>query len=463
MGRGYRTGGARASRRRIRRRGAPTGRPRSCLRWGRIAAPMRAPTPTGSSVGRADEPQAAVVVLDRGRCAAGRTERVRVKGVLDQVEQAGVVEHGSTSRVDQRGTGGPKAQSDASTLPHPARAVRCRPDVDEVAVRGRSAAGQPARCSGRMSAGVGVPSRASAISNSSREDREGPFDAGLAAGRERPQDRPADEDAARAERERDGDVEAAPHAAVDPDLGPAGDGLDDLVEHVDRRRHAIELPRPVVARRRSPSTPCSTARRASSAVRMPLSTSGQRRPRPDRRDVVPGEARSRPAPRLPPDRPLSSGRGWARRPREVAEAGQVEAGSPIALAVAHDRQVDGQDDGPVAGRRGPFDQRPRHLAILLQVQLEPADRVGRRLGHLLDRARGHRRQRERHAGRGRRADGCQLGVGMRQLVDGHRRDRERDGGRSTEPSSSRARPARRRPARAAGSDGAARPPRSRRG
>ena len=67
------------------------------------------------------------------------------------------------------------------------------------------------------------------------QDGQGPGDPGLAAGRERPQDRAADQHRARAERQRDRDVQPASDAAVDPDLGTAGDGVDDLLEDVDRR------------------------------------------------------------------------------------------------------------------------------------------------------------------------------------------------------------------------------------
>ena len=79
------------------------------------------------------------------------------------------------------------------------------------------------------------------------QDGERALDAGLAAGRERPQHGLADEHAAGAERQRDRDVEATPDAAVDPDLGPAADRLDDLGQDVDRGRDAVELSRAVVA------------------------------------------------------------------------------------------------------------------------------------------------------------------------------------------------------------------------
>ena len=106
------------------------------------------------------------------------------------------------------------------------------------------------------------------------QDRERPLHAGLTARRERPQDRPADEHAARAER-----------AARSRRRGRAG-----------RRRRPRPRSRPATAATISSSTsiaagdrsswrppwfettiastPCSTARRASSPVRIPLRTSG---------------------------------------------------------------------------------------------------------------------------------------------------------------------------------------------
>ena len=68
------------------------------------------------------------------------------------------------------------------------------------------------------------------------QDRERPLDAGLPAGGQRPEHRPADQHAAGAERQRDRDVEAAADPAVDPHLDPTADRVDDLAEDVDARR-----------------------------------------------------------------------------------------------------------------------------------------------------------------------------------------------------------------------------------
>ena len=94
-----------------------------------------------------------------------------------------------------------------------------------------------------MSASRGARARAQLLA----QDREGTLDAGRTAGGQRPVGGLAEEDAARPERQGDGDVEARPDAAVDPDLGPSGDRVDDLAEDVGRRRDPVELARAVVA------------------------------------------------------------------------------------------------------------------------------------------------------------------------------------------------------------------------
>ena len=149
--------------------------------------------------------------------------------------------------------------------------------------------GYGATCSRRRAPGVGVPRSARRDLELLAEDREGALDAGLAAGREGPQDRPADEHAPRPEREGDRDVEAAPDAAVDPDLRSA----------IDRAR------RPPRARRRAPGRDRADARRgsrrrsrpprvlrrapASSPVITALEHERQVAPRADRRESIPGE------------------------------------------------------------------------------------------------------------------------------------------------------------------------------
>ena len=64
--------------------------------------------------------------------------------------------------------------------------------------------------------------------------------------RQTPERGPAREHGARSERECLDDVGPAPDAAVDEHLDPALEGVGDLTEDVDRRRHAVELPAAVI-------------------------------------------------------------------------------------------------------------------------------------------------------------------------------------------------------------------------
>ena len=123
------------------------------------------------------------------------------------------------------------------------------------------------------------------------EDRQRPLDAGLATGGERPQDRPADQDAPGAERQRDRDVEATADAAVDPHLGPAVDGRDDLLQDVDRRRNAVELAGSVV-RDDDRVGPVLDGEACVLGGQDPLEDERQRRPASDRRRCRPRPASS---------------------------------------------------------------------------------------------------------------------------------------------------------------------------
>ena len=91
-----------------------------------------------------------------------------------------------------------------------------------------------------------------------------------------------------AEGERRDDVGASPNAAVEVDLGAAFDSLDDRLEGVDGRGHAVELATAVIGdddRGRA----VLDARRASSGARMPLTTSGSGGERAEPGEVRPGQ------------------------------------------------------------------------------------------------------------------------------------------------------------------------------
>ena len=144
---------------------------------------------------------------------------------------------------------------------------------------------------GPASARRGRPASAIACASSSVVVRSSPSTPSAPPAARRPQRRPAEQHHAGAERERGEGVGAAADPAVE--------------QHRQRARRPRRPPR--AARRgwrrrrraggrrgwtpRSPSTPCSTARAASSAVRMPLSTIGRLVCAPQPGQVRPGDGR----------------------------------------------------------------------------------------------------------------------------------------------------------------------------
>ena len=67
------------------------------------------------------------------------------------------------------------------------------------------------------------------------EDRDSALDARGATSGQRPQDRPAEQDALCTQRPGDRDIEAATHAAIDPHLGSTLNGADDLSQDINCR------------------------------------------------------------------------------------------------------------------------------------------------------------------------------------------------------------------------------------
>ena len=113
-----------------------------------------------------------------------------------------------------------------------------------------------------------------------------------------------------------------------------------------------------------------------------------------------------------------------RSQRSCRADGSSKPDPPVAVAIAEQRQVDGQDDRPVAGRRGPLDERTASPRVGLDVELEPAGR------------RPARRPRPSSIERddvvesvngtpaaAAAAGGRRLAVGVGQAVGGHRGDR----------------------------------------
>ena len=96
-------------------------------------------------------------------------------------------------------------------------------------------------CSGRTSAGVGQPRRRQREPDLGLEELEHVPRSLLAACGEPPEGRPPDQHGLRAERERLDHVGPPAHAAVEEDLGPAGDRLHDLGQGVEGRGDPVEL------------------------------------------------------------------------------------------------------------------------------------------------------------------------------------------------------------------------------
>ena len=98
----------------------------------------------------------------------------------------------------------------------------------------------------------------------------------------------------------------------------------------------------------------------------------------------------------------------------------------VALAVADDGGVDGDDERAVPGELGPLDQRLRAGATTDEVELEPQPVVGFRLhahalGHVLERGSGHRAH-DRHGARlVSRARHTDLAVGVHDPDESTRR------------------------------------------
>ena len=180
-------------------------------------------------------------------------------------------------------------------------------------------------------------------------------DAGFARRGEREQVRTADEHGLRAERQRRQHIGRAPDAAVQVDLDATGHGLDDLLQHVDRRRTRSSW-RPPWFETTIAAAPCSTASAASSPVMIPFTISGsddspwsQPRSSQLRAGFVNPATNSWKA---MPGAPSSA------RLAEAVRVAQLVAQVP--LPISGQRQVHRQDDGAIPGSLGSADD---HSAV----------------------------------------------------------------------------------------------------
>ena len=226
-----------------------------------------------------------------------------------------------------------------------------------------------------------------------------------------------------------------------------------------------------------PSTPASSARRASSGCRMPLSRIGsfvrsrrngqvlprQLRPREDLREALHGGA---PAPALQvlDERPGIRARqlhqraqrlwrGLRRRRVAVARAlrhqaaehrvarvlreplaaqEREEGGLEVARAPADHRGVEREHDRLAAARFGARDEALDQVVRRAPVELEPARAVAQHLGALLHRPRRLVGEDHRHAGLARRARDRDVGLAVGELEHADRRQQERGVERAAE-------------------------------
>ena len=278
-----------------------------------------------------------------------------------------------------------------------------------------------------------------------------------ATGGERPEDRPTDEHAPRAEREA---IATSRPRRTPPSTQSSvlWRGRRDLLEDVDRGRRPIELA-PAVVRDDDRVDAVLGGEPSVLAGHDALEDERQPRPRADRRERLPRQVASRATRRRSRRRARvvavargSHASGQGRRPRSC-RAGR-RARTRIGGRDRGSRAPAGRPSGrsrrnrrPPPARRGFGSAR-----VDLGVELEQAGRVRGRRRDLLDRRRRHRRGDERDPGGRRRAGGRQLRVGVGEAVGRHRGDRDGHGRRTCRGTSSTGRCARRRRGPAGGAE-----------
>jgi len=122
----------------------------------------------------------------------------------------------------------------------------------------------------------------------------------------------------------------------------------------------------------------------------------------------------------------------ARVPGHVEQLAQVHARGigqavlQVLVALAHQRQVEGQHQRRAAGGLGALDQAPGEGTVAHHVELEPEAGAGV-FGHVLDGADAHGGQREGHAEGPRRPCREDFAVGVLHAQRAHRGERQRHG------------------------------------
>ena len=220
-----------------------------------------------------------------------------------------------------------------------------------------------------------APQNAIAASNSVASRSSTARRARRAVDRQPPQHRPPHHHRAGAERQGLDHVGAGADPAVDVHLGPSGDGVDDLGEHVGGRGDPVEHPAAVV-RDRDRRGAGVDARAASSPRSRPFTTNGSPLHSPNRaRSSKVTDGSKSDTMRMMSELSVSSRRREVRvaDPRRRREAPGRRAGD----AAADRGTVDRRDDGAVPGVPAPFGERPGAAAVAEHVHLGPARAVGR--------------------------------------------------------------------------------------
>ena len=208
------------------------------------------------------------------------------------------------------------------------------------------------------------------------------------------------------------------------------------------------------------AAPASTQRTASSARCTPLTTTGSVAQPGQPPDVVGRERRLELVRHDGHEPTLARAVGAvAGQVGQGQVVGQVHADAPLAQAEPRDGGVDGQDQGAVAVGGGAADQLLGARPLPQYVDLHPAGGVGRRGGHVLERAGGERGQDQQRAHRGGAPGGGHLALGVGQPLNGRRGDGDGRADRGAEQGGGGGHLGRSRPGRGGGAASGSRPPR----